>query len=164
MKHTKYIVAVIICVMFAVGVNADNSYSTENDPLVTLSYVEKIKGQIREELLAELKAGTLLSDLEVEASIEYEVVEAVAGQKIMAVSSCELIFRSGKANVIVTSDVNRENSIGMTDLTSGSELLNGDAVPVNHQIIIPRPDGRGIEITSSVAYMMIRGEYEIVTE
>ena len=162
MKHTKYIVAGIICALLAIGVNADNSYSTENDPLVTLSYVEKIKGQILNELLEELNTDSLVMDTNV--SVGYEVLEVAAGNKIMAANSCEIIFRSGKANVVVTSEANKENSIGLSDITGGAELLHGDAVPGNHYIIIPRGDGRGIEITSEVAYLMIRGEYEIVTE
>lgn len=161
MKHTKYIVAAILCIILAVGVNADNAYSTENDPLVTLSYVEKIKGQILSELLEELNTGTIT--VTGNTNVEYEVVELQQGQKVMASSSCEIIFRSGKATVVVTSDANRENSIGLSDITGGVELLNGDEVPVNHYIIIPRADGRGIEITSAAAYLMIRGEYEIVT-
>jgi hypothetical protein len=174
MKHTKYIVAGIVCALLAIGINADNTYSTENDPLVTLSYVEKIKDQILEELLAEIDINTLLesakaqvngnTDGNTKANIEYEVVEVFQGQKVMAASSCELILRSGKSNAVVTSDANKENSIGLSDITGGIELLHGDAVPVNHYIIVPRPDGRGIEITSATAYLMIRGEYEIVTE
>jgi len=162
MKRTKYIAAVIICALLAIGVNADNSYSTENDPLVTLSYVEKIKAQILNELLKELNTDSLVIDTNV--NVGYEVVEISEGQKLMALDSCEMIFRSGKADVIITSDANRENSIGLSDITVGAELLNGDAVPVNHYIIIPRGDGRGIKITSPAAFLMIRGEYEIVTE
>ena len=50
---------------------------------------------------------------------------------------------------------------------SGSEPSlpkNGDNVSFNHALIIPRGgDGRGIKITSTYgAYVMVRGEYEIV--
>lgn len=162
MKYKKYILATLICAVLAVVVYADNGYTTENDPLVTLSYVEKIKGQILNELLKEIDIESITATKDL--NIEYEVVEVKIGQKVMADSSCELIFRSGKAKVVVTSDANKENSIGLSDITGGSELLNGDSVPVNHYIIIPRADGRGIEITSETAYLMIRGEYEIVTE
>lgn len=166
MKQSKYIVAVLICAVLAIGVNADTSYSTENDPLVTLSYVEKIKEQILNELLAEINSGTLninMSD-DAELNLSYEVVELHQGQSVMAVDSCEMIFRSGKATVVIESEANRMNSIGLSDLTEGAELLNGYEVPVNHYIIIPRADGRGIKITSPSAYLMVRGEYEIVTE
>lgn len=164
MKHKKYIVAAVICAALMIAVNADTAYSTENDPLVTLSYVEKIKGQILEELLNEINVDSLTATEPEDVYIGYEVVEVKEGQTLMAASSCEIIFRSGKASVIVTDDANKENSIGLSDITGGAELLNGNDVPVNHYIIIPRADGRGIKITSAVAYLMIRGEYEIVTE
>lgn len=166
MKQPKYIVAVLICAILAIGVNADTSYSTENDPLVTLSYIEKIKEQILNELLTEINSGTLniTTNDDIDSKLGYEVVELKQGQSVMAANSCEMIFRSGKATVVIASETNKANSIGLSDLTKGAELLNGDEVPVNHYIIIPRADGRGIKITSPSAYLMIRGEYEIVTE
>lgn len=39
--------------------------------------------------------------------------------------------------------------------------MTDDAITVNHQLLVPRPDGRGIRITSGEAYVMIRGAYTI---
>jgi len=152
----KYILASFVIVILAVSVSADANYSTENDPLVTLSYVEKLKGQIIEEL----KNQTI----SFQGDFSYEVLELRSGQSLMAKSSCELILRSGSANVVVTDEVNKANSIGLSDLTAGTELTDSKQIPVNHYIIISRADGRGVKITSDIAYLLIRGEYEIVTK
>lgn len=143
----EIIAAAFICVLLMVSVSADG-YSTENDPLVTLSYVEKIKEQILKELLNEIDN-------------EYKVLEVFKGQTITAKNSCEIIFRSGTAKVVVTDEINLANSIGLSDITAGTELLKDADLPVNHCVIIPRGDGRGITITSDIAYLLIRGEYEI---
>ena len=42
-----------------------------------------------------------------------------------------------------------------------TELLGGTEVPVNAYCLVPRGDGRGIVCTSEVAYVMVRGKYEI---
>jgi len=152
MKQWKYILAALLITVLAVGVSADNTYSTENDPLVTLSYLEK--------RLEELKKQTIIAEVD----FKYEVLELKSGQSVMAKGACEVILRpGGTATVVVTNAVNKANSIGLSDLTDGKELTDTMRVPVNHYLIISRADGRGVKITSDTAYLLIRGEYEIVT-
>ena len=50
---------------------------------------------------------------------------------------------------------------GLSDYTDGAELLDGQPLTVNHMILIPRDDGRGIRITSDTAYIIIRGRYTL---
>ncbi|HPU17585.1 MAG TPA: hypothetical protein PLZ27_02825, partial [Bacillota bacterium] len=51
---------------------------------------------------------------------------------------------------------------GISDNTLGTDLLNGTAIALNHLLLIPRGgDGRGIKITSTGAFVMVRGEYTI---
>ena len=38
---------------------------------------------------------------------------------------------------------------------------DGESITINHMMLIPRGDGRGILITSANAFIMIRGEYAI---
>ena len=140
-------------------------YSNEHDPLVTLSYVEKLRTQLLDELTQKLQA--LMENGQTqkpeEASASYTVVSLTAGQKLMAVDSCEVILRSGSASVIVSDETNRSMNIGLSDATAAAELLHGTDVPVNHYIIIPRGDGRGMLVSSDIAYFMVRGEYQIVS-
>ena len=96
------------------------------------------------------------------ASAEYEVVHLISGQILTADSSLELIPRSGELAAVITSETNRAAGVGLSDLTSGSEVLDGEILDSNHYILIPRADGRGVAATGEEAYLMVRGEYTIV--
>ena len=111
---------------------ANPAAGSADDPLITLSYLN--------------------------GAVSYTVVEMKKGQSLRAKSnSLEIILRpGGEASV-----VSRLADLGLADLTAGAELLNGNKMPVNHAVLIPRADGRGISITSDIAYVMVRGDYEI---
>jgi len=146
-----------------------------DDPIVTLSYInQKFKPQIEqsvEKLISDkLKNFTPAASapasppiqntyvLSPEASSAYVVVELTKGQKLRVKSgTLELILRPGGSATVISD----YKSQGIADLTSGDELLNGKSLPVNHSLLIPRADGRGISVTSVIAYVLIRGDYEI---
>ncbi len=88
----------------------------------------------------------------------WEVVFLDKGALLAADSPLELILRSGTAEA-VSDSIN-----GLNDVTDGYELMNGDALPLFHSVLIPRGgDGRGVCITSEGgAYVMLRGDYRIV--
>ena len=95
------------------------------------------------------------------ASTSYVVLELAKGQKLrVKEGTLELILRPGGTAVVV-SDYKTQ---GIADLTAGDEILNGKNLPINHSLLIPRNDGRGIKITSVIAYVMVRGDYEIFDE
>lgn len=98
------------------------------------------------------------------SALKYTVVCLSQGQKLMAkgaeTESTEIILRSGTATAI-----SPFAEQGVADLTASVELYNGDSLVKNNYCIIPRgSDGRGICATSDVAYILVRGEYEIVQE
>ena len=82
-----------------------------------------------------------------------------AGDAIYAVSSCEIILRANDVICIAPDETQ-----GIADLTSGSEIYNGMRLTKNHLCLIPRGDGRGILATSNSVFVMVRGEYTIVRE
>ena len=86
----------------------------------------------------------------------YEIVCLKSGQKLLASEPCEMILRSGSA-IIVSITTN-----GVNDLSDGNELMNTAAAPLYHSLLVPRGDGRGIQITSGEAYVMVRGGHQIV--
>ena len=89
----------------------------------------------------------------------YKVIELKMGQKIKPISgSIELIVRQGSTAVALTPFKDQ----GIGNLTTGKELLNDEKIPTNHSLLIPRADGRSVCVLSDVAYIMVRGEYEIV--
>lgn len=126
------------------------NYLATNDSLLQLA--ERVKA-------LENKSGAASSPSS-SGSMQYTAIFVEYGKTLIApTGSIELILRSGTA--IVTSPFADQ---GLSDITSGADLKNGDNVVYNHALIIPRGgDGRGIKITSTYgAYVMVRGEYEII--
>jgi len=146
------------------------------DDIYLENFKSNLKASIYDDLLADVieyvdsRSGTALPEQQdpvivytPSESMEYEVVMLNEGQKLRAVSACEIILRSGKATAFVESEVNREARIGLSDCTDGSEIVDLQEVPLKHYLIIPRADGRGIKASVNETYVMVRGEYEIIS-
>ncbi len=149
-------------------------YSSDSDPLVSLSYIEKVVKPEYDKKIKDLtdtvtalkasldEANKKLTELNTSGTAaegigQYEVVFLEQGSKLMAKTPCEIILRTGSA--IAVSII----SNGLNDITEGTEILNASEIPLYHALLVPRGnDGRGIQITSPDAYVMVRGEYEIV--
>lgn len=159
---------------------------SDEDPIVTLSYVEKRLEQMKyyinqnvetvnnesveikkmvDNINIEIqdlnaKVDDLKSNLNNSSTAEsgtsdkYEVVFIEEGKSIYFAESTEVICRSGKASAIASPNG------GLSDLTIGVDLQTGEEVPLNHLIIIPRNDGRGMHVTVS-SYFMVKGGYTI---
>jgi len=170
-----FVFAMTLSVLLNVSVSADpaNSYAaagSSGDPLITegymLKYINKVYTPQLSQTIDRAIADSLKSvnaklsalDSTESNSGSYILIEMTKGQKLRAKSgTLELILRpGGTASVISDSNIQ-----GIADLTSGDELLNGNSLPVNHSLLIPRADGRGIYITSAAAYVLVRGDYEI---
>jgi len=91
----------------------------------------------------------------VDERMAFKPVELAEGQKLIGAGGTEVILRSGEAAAID----NGEN--GVPDLTVGADLMTGERVGLNHLLLIPRGDGRGITALTEV-WVMVRGEYEIL--
>lgn len=183
-KPTKltglYIIGIIICIGIGVligmrfggnSVEAQTSApGTIEDPLVSKSYVDmKVADAISDiEIVAvtpEVLEPTVEAPAEETPNVQQPttgvapalfVVEFVmAGQSLIVEESGEVILRSGSATAIGNAGGN-----GISDVTSGIDIMDGEDVPWNHLIIIPRTDGRGLYITSD-AYIMVKGHYSI---
>lgn len=136
------------------------SAGSDQDPLVTLSYVEK---RIQETLtnvtaqIADLKKQVAASSGTsggTSAGAVFQVVQAEKGSFIYFGGSTEFIVRSGKVSVIATVDG------GLSDLTDGKDIGMGQSVPANHHMLVPRDDGRGLVIVDTT-YVLIKGPYSI---
>lgn len=148
--------AVCILLSLPFTLSAGGAGSSE-DPLVTYSYINgTFKRELKAELLTEIKAETSA------AVSGYTVERLTNGQSLRATDACEIILRSGGAVVFVESEENIKAGLGLSDCTGGIELKNGDAVPKQHLLIIPRGDGRGVTVNTAEAYIMVRGTFEII--
>jgi hypothetical protein len=90
----------------------------------------------------------------VDSKTAYSPISLTPGQKLIGSVGTEVILRSGEATAIG----NAEN--GVSDITAGADLMTGQPVGLNHLLLIPREDGRGITATTDI-WVMVRGTYSI---
>ena len=175
--------ALLLAAALALGavVFAAQAYSSADDPLISLSYindvllpqiVELIQKNNRGEDIGGAVVTTPAETTVTEPSVEYPdgtahtdgryaVVQVGAGETLYAsVYACEVIVRAGDTAVLSPFTVKYEEQ-GLSDTTEGKELYNGESVPKNHTILIPRDDGRGVSVGEGGAWLMVRGDYRL---
>ena len=133
MKKRSLIVALVVTVVLGMTLSfaafATGTPGTENDPLVTKSYVD--------------------------AKATYTPIQLTMGQKLIGDEGTEIILRSGIATAI------DNGANGVSDITAGVDLMTGYDVGLNHLLLIPRNDGRGITAVTDI-WVMVRGNYTIL--
>lgn len=175
----RIIVSIQICLATVLAVVATamaaSVVGTEADPLVSKSYVDDKIGKVLElvnnmggtgstaavdkdaivqevlEQIGDVSGGSISAD-----GLGYVPVSAAVGQTVVGGEGTEIILRAGKGKVAIDGGV-----AGLVDITTGKELNNGAAVTMNHMMIVPRADGRGVKVTEA-AWFLIKGEYQIV--
>ncbi len=154
---------VLLLTALTLCVSADSAYSSVDDPLVSLSYVNDVLApEIVDQVMAKVEAEYIkISDISSASAGAYTCVSLTNGQTLMADSCCEVILLDGVATVVVTAVTNVENGAGICDLTAGGVAVNGDVMPSVHYLVIPKADGRGFVVTSDTANILVRGEYHI---
>lgn len=103
---------------------------TAADPLVTRSFVEKYVNE---------KIG--------ESAGQWIIEEIKPGGVFKGGSGTEVVLRSGKATCVDPS------TSGILDITNGGNVVDGQKVPSNHLLVIPRNDGRGFKADTPVIIM-----------
>lgn len=137
-KSNKFILTMLAILMSFTAVYAVAAQpGTEDDPLVSKSYVDA--------QIASVKSA---------AGSNYAVVHIDPGQKVTGGEGTEFIVRAGEATIFV------EGSNGVADLTTGEDLKAGQKIALDHLLLIPRSDGRGI-LAGSELYIMVRGSYTV---
>ncbi len=162
------LVAVALSGSMLFTINASSSTpASAGDPLVTKSYVdakiaaENSRDDIVTDVMAQidflygdkLNGGSTSSGSEdIAVYTRYTPVSANKGQVILGGEGTEIILRSGKASGYIP-DTN-----GLVDVTDGKEIMNDTALSINHLVVVPRDDGRGVKITEN-AWFIIKGPY-----
>jgi len=148
-KTTKIfmvILALLVFSVFSLTVKADiYGAGSENDPLVTKSYIDKIVLNIKQYIDSNSDGGAQ----------NLEVVYLERGEIALGDQGTEIILRSGIATVIDGAQG------GLCDVTSGIDLGKGINVPQNHLLIVPRGDGRGVRAENDYVVLLVRGSYTI---
>jgi len=155
--------------LVCVGAFAANPGSS-SDPLISLSYFEDKIENLKSTLLKDLtetftekftelekSVNKTLKDLSkngVSSPAEFKLITLKEGEILTCEAGTEIIVRSGKS-VVVTSE---DSSGGISDITAGRDLPNGELITNNHLLIVPKADGRGIKANITGA-VMIKGNY-----
>ncbi|HEY0829095.1 MAG TPA: hypothetical protein VGE40_13430 [Bacilli bacterium] len=137
-----------------------------DDPIVTKGYVdEKVQLSVKSELAKQTITAEQIQEMITEQTktvkqdaLAIKVIKLNSGQSLYAGAGSEFIVRTGKA-VAFSSTAN-----GIPDLTGGKDIPAGNAIPLNHLLIFPNEDGRGIKPDPKVAsniFVMVRGNYEL---
>ena len=96
----------------------------------------------------------LVSKSYVDSKATFKAVKLEAGQTLTGDEGTEIIVRSGEFTAI------DNGANGISDITSGKDLMTGMQVGTNHLLLVPRKDGRGI-YAGTEGWIMIRGNYNI---
>jgi len=163
-KLAKMIAASLAVGTLCFGVIVNAQPGTPDDPLVSRSYVNtriaSLEAQIAQLTALLESGGVTVTDPghHVHApAVERElfaVVRAEPGMVLIGGASTEIILRAGEATVIAGPN-------GLANVTTGIDVMNGQAVQLNHLLIVPQADGRGMRFHTT-AYLMIKGDYHFL--
>lgn len=178
MKDKRNVLARLAAGVLVVGaltvmVLAVGEQGTQNDPLVTLSYIQDVvtpdilaqTGQqieAREAGLTEAFSALIgeyrqemedkLAGAQAESSA-FTVVDVPAGKTLIGGDGCELLLREGAAACLAPTEP------GLIDMTDGGTLPNGGALVPNHLYMVTVGD-RGFTASTDVK-LLVRGSYTI---
>lgn len=100
------------------------------------------------------EADPLVSKSYVDQFVQLQVVELAAGQGLEVDAGTEIILRAGQATAMGSP------LGGVADVTAGKDLPTGQAVSLNHLLVVPRSDGRGLRAVTDVV-VVVRGPFRI---
>lgn len=152
MKKLRNIVLLCLAALLigGMGAYAVGSYGSESDPLITLSYLEKVlKPELEQQFAKE--TDKVLAQLEAKDTHEggYASVTVKAGQTMTCAVGCEFLVRSGSAYV----------SGGMLNVTAGAEAAKNDWLQA-HNLYMAVIEDAYVTATGDTV-LMVRGEYTI---
>lgn len=177
MKRKWKIAAAAACVVFLVTVAYAATAGGQNDPLVTLGYLNNIfsaqvdsqveqavsgrEDQLRQDLDQaiedwdeQVRDAIGEGDSGETSNSVFQVVTLTRGQTLVGDVGCEVMLRIGSA-VCVSS-----GSPGLIDVSAGSTLADGQALETNHLYMVTIST-RSVQATSNTVRVLVRGPYTI---
>lgn len=168
MKKWK-IAAAALCVCFLFTAAYAANAGGQNDPLVTLSYLNgtftnQVKAMVdqtvnerqaqMEKSLNDILAGQGGTGSSTGAGSVFTVVTLTQGQSLVGDVGCEVMLRIG------TAVCGSPDSVGLVDTTAGTVLGNGQALATNHLYMVTISTRR-VTATSGLVRVLARGPYSI---
>jgi hypothetical protein len=159
----RVLVVLVLSGLLSMTVTVASGVGTDDDPLVTLSYLKEtftkdILKQVDEKIAARNKqiaqqVGDQTGSGEQVAS-EFTVVTLSNGQTLIGDIGCEVLLRVGTAACVSPS------APGLIDESNAAVLNNGGALSQNH-LYMMTIEGRGVKATANTTKLMVRGSYTI---
>ena len=166
MKKNRWFLRMLMLLLISgvlnVTITAAAVVGTDEDPLVTLSYLnetfmqeilqkvdEKLSG--RNAQIAEQLGGTTEGSTSAET---FTVVTLAGGQTLTGEIGCEVMLRVGTAECVSAS------APGLIDETAAAILSGGGALEKNH-LYMMTIEGRGVKATAETTKLLVRGGYSI---
>lgn len=167
MKKNRWLARVLVVLvlsgLLSMTVTVASGVGTDDDPLVTLSYLketftkdllkqvdEKIaarNNQIVQQMGGQVGSGD-------QTALDFTVVTLSNGQVLTGDIGCEVLLRVGTAVCVSPS------APGLIDESSASVLNNSGALAQNH-LYMMTIEGRGVKATAGTTKLMVRGSYTI---
>lgn len=167
MKKNRWFARVLIVLvlsgLLSMTVTVASGVGTDDDPLVTLSYLKETfmddimkqvdkkiadrNSQIAQKIGGQVGSGANTAD-------SFTVVTLSNGQVLTGDIGCEIMLRVGTASCVSPS------APGLIDQSGASVLNNGGALVQNH-LYMMTIEGRGVKATAGTTKLMVRGSYTI---
>ena len=167
MKKSRWLARVLVVLvlggLLSLTVTVASGVGTDDDPLVTLSYLKEtftkdILKQVDEKIsarnsqIAQQVGGQVGSGAQ--TASEFTVVTLSNGQTLIGDIGCEVLLRVGTAVCVSPS------SPGLIDESSAAVLNNSGALVQNH-LYMMTIEGRGVKATAGTTKLMVRGSYTV---
>ncbi len=156
-KKIRVISLAVLLVIAAVGITAyaRSNYGTENDPLITKSYLDDVLApELTEQFRFELGEAMDNSSHSGGGKGSFELVTLSTGQVLQGEIGCEILLRIGSASVYA------DDSPGLVDTTSGTTVDHGAALAANHLYMVSIAEN-GIMAGSASTKLLVSGAYSI---
>ena len=153
----KRIIITVLCAVLALALGfsvfAATSYGSEDDPLITKSYLTKILlPQLQEDFQEELDAA--VAEIERDGSGEFTVITLSKGQTVKCSVGCEVMLRIGSAEAV------GDTAPAMVNTTTAESIFKGYKLEVNNLYLVTI-EGNGFKATSDNTKLLIKGDYKI---
>ena len=152
----KRIIITVLCAVLALALGfsvfAATSYGSEDDPLITKSYLTKILlPQLQEDFQEELDAA--VAEIERDGSGEFTVITLSKGQTVKCSVGCEVMLRIGSAEAV------GDTAPAMVNTTTAESIFKGYKLEVNNLYPVTI-EGNGFKATSDNTKLLIKGDYK----
>jgi len=139
---------------YTISAAAAGTAGTQNDPLVTLSYLQnQLTPQLLNQFDGDLSKAVSQLQSEMQSgggvTTTYQLVTLSDGQRLIGQAGTEVLLRGGTVTL--------QGSVALLDTTGGGALSAGAALSVNHLCMFA--DNGGVIQAAGTATLLVRGSY-----